>query len=268
MKILFFGDVIGRVGREGLATVLPMLQEKHQADLIIVNGENAAHGKGLTPKIAEDLWKQGVDVITLGNHSFDRKEIMPLIDDPRLLRPANYAPGVLGHGSGIFMSRSGIAVGVIQIMGRVYMPMTDCPFRTVDKEIETLKQKTKVIFVDLHAEITSEKSALGWYLDGRVSAAVGTHTHVQTADERILPSGTAYLTDVGACGPYNSIIGADVKSILNRFLTGLHSPLVVASGDAMICGCVVDVDETTGKARSIQRIAELVALPAVLSENV
>jgi 2',3'-cyclic-nucleotide 2'-phosphodiesterase len=267
VKILFFGDVIGRVGREGLANVLPRLRQQHQPDFIVVNAENAAHGKGLTPKIADELWGSGVDVLTLGNHSFDRKEIMPLLDDPRLLRPLNYAAGVLGHGSGVFQSRSGIPVAVVQVMGRVYMPLTDCPFQAVDKEIEALKTKAKVIFVDVHAEITSEKAALGWHLDGRVSAAIGTHTHVQTADERVLPGGTAFLTDTGACGPLNSVIGMDIRVALNRFLTGQHSPMTVATGDALVCGCLIDIDQATGKARTIQRIREIVNLPPTLPED-
>jgi metallophosphoesterase (TIGR00282 family) len=266
MKLMFFGDVIGRPGREGLSNVLPALRQKHQPDFIIANAENSAHGKGLTPRIAEDLWGLGIDVLTMGNHTFDRKEIMTIIDDPRLIRPANYAPMIKGHGSGVFTSKSGIAVGVVQVMGRIYMPMTDCPFRAADREIAEMAKRTKIIFVDHHAEITAEKQALGYYLDGRASGVVGTHTHIQTADEQILPGGTAYLTDAGACGPHRSIIGADVKPATDRFLTGLYVPLTVAGGDAMICGCVIDIDENTGKARSIERLRELAELPSVLPE--
>lgn len=267
MKILFFGDVIGRSGREGLYSVLPKIKAEHQADFIIVNAENAAHGKGLSPKIAEELWKQGVDVLTMGNHTFDRKEIQTIIHDSRVLRPANYPPTVAGHGSGVFKSRSGVAVGVLQVMGRVYMPLTDDPFQTADKEIALLQKETPVIFVDVHAEITAEKAALAWYMDGRVSAAVGSHTHVQTADERLLPKGTAFMTDAGACGPHNSIIGADIQNATKRFTTGLHYPLTVATGDALICGCVVDVDEKSGRSRSIHRFAELVPLSDLLVED-
>jgi metallophosphoesterase (TIGR00282 family) len=267
MKILFFGDVIGRVGREGLLQALPRMKQTHQPDFIIVNAENAAHGKGLSPKIAEMLWAEGVDVLTMGNHTFDRKEIGAIIQDPRLLRPANYPATVPGHGSGLFKSRSGVPVGVLQVMGRVYMPMTDCPFQTAEREIVRLKDQTKVIFVDVHAEITSEKAALAWHFDGRISAVVGSHTHVQTADERVLPGGTAFLTDAGACGPHDSIIGMDAPSAIKRFLTGLHSPMNVATGDAMVCGCVIDVDETSGKARSIERLRELITLPSTLSED-
>lgn len=267
MKLMFFGDIIGRVGREGLSTVLPNLRQRYAPDFIVANAENSAHGKGLTPRIAQELWDQGVDVLTMGNHTFDRKEIMSIIDDPRLIRPANYPPGILGHGSGLFESRSGVPVAVVQVMGRVYMPLTDDPFRAADQEVAKYKGRAKVIFVDHHAEITAEKAAIAWYLDGRVSGVVGTHTHVQTADERILPGGTAFLTDAGACGPHDSIIGADVKPATDRFVTGMHVPLTIAGGDAMICGCVIDIDENTGKARSIERIRERVELPAHLKED-
>ncbi len=266
MKILFFGDVIGRSGREGLYTVLPRARAAHHPDFIIVNAENAAHGKGLSPKHAEEMWKEGVDVITMGNHTFDRKEIQAIIEDPRLLRPANYPAKVPGHGSGVYETKSGSFVAVLQLMGRVYMPLTDCPFQTADVELAKLREETKVIVVDLHAEITSEKAALAWHIDGRASAAIGTHTHVQTADDRILPGGTAFITDIGACGPLNSIIGADINSTMKRFTTGLHQPLQVAAGDALVCGCVLDVDELTGRARSIQRFSELVPLSDTLSE--
>jgi metallophosphoesterase (TIGR00282 family) len=267
MKILFFGDVIGRVGREGLAMVLPQLRQKHQPDFIIVNAENAARGKGITRKIAEELWGLGVDVLTMGNHTFDRKEIMSIIDDPRLLRPLNYSTGVAGHGSGVFKSKSGLTLGVLQVMGRVYMPLTDCPFRAADAALPALKAQTNAILLDIHAEITSEKVSMGWHLDGRVTAVLGTHTHIQTADERVLPGGTAYLTDAGACGPLNSVIGAEIRPALDRFLTGLHQMLPVATGDALICGCAIDVDEATGKARSIQRIQEIAKLPSLLAED-
>jgi metallophosphoesterase (TIGR00282 family) len=267
MKIMFFGDIIGRPGREGLLRILPALREKHQPDFIIANAENAAHGKGLTPRIADELWGAGIDVLTMGNHTLDKKDILSIMDDPRLIRPANYAAAVPGHGAGVYKARNGKTVGVLQLMGRVYMPMTDCPFQTADKEIAKLRQETPIIFVDLHAEITSEKAALGYHLDGRATAAVGTHTHIQTADERVLPGGTAFLTDTGACGPYNSIIGMDIKAALGRFLTGVYGPLIVAQGDAMVCGCVIEVDEATGKARKIERIREQVTLPATLPEN-
>ena len=267
MKILFFGDVIGRVGREGLLQVLPRLRQQHAADFIIVNAENAAHGKGLTPRIAEQIWGAGADVLTLGNHTFDRKEIAAILDDPRLLRPLNYTAGVPGHGSGVYKSRAGVPVAVVQVMGRVYMPLTENPFPAVDQAVAKLSTQAKIIFVDAHAEITAEKAAFGWHLDGRVSAVVGTHTHVQTADERLLPGGTAFLTDAGACGPYNSIIGAEIQPAKDRLITGRHGHLPVATGDAMVCGCIVDVDESTGKARSIQRLRELVELPSVLPED-
>jgi metallophosphoesterase (TIGR00282 family) len=267
MKILFFGDVIGRVGREGLLKVLPALKETHQADLVIVNAENAAHGKGLTPAIAKTFWDAGIDVLTMGNHTFDRKDIGAIIDDPRILRPANYPDRVPGHGSCVVKSRDGIPVAVVQVMGRVHMQPIDSPFQVIDRILPELADRSKIIFVDMHAEITAEKGAMGWHLDGRVSAVIGTHTHVQTADERLLHKGTAFLSDAGPCGPINSIIGGDIKSSLERFLTGLHVPINVAEGDAQVCGCAVDIDETTGKARSITRIREMVPLPIDLKEN-
>ncbi|MFA5974842.1 MAG: TIGR00282 family metallophosphoesterase [Elusimicrobiota bacterium] len=267
MRILFFGDIIGRAGRQAFSDILPGLKKQYDAEFVIVNAENAAHGKGITPRLAEELWKSGADVLTLGNHSFDRKEIRTLLDDPRLIRPLNYPPGVPGHGSGVFKSRSGLSVAVIQVMGRVYMPLTDDPFRAVVQEIEKLSKETRIILVDMHAEITAEKAAMGWHLDGRASAVIGSHTHVQTADERLLTNGTAYITDIGACGPYNSVIGAEIRPATDRFLTGLHSHLGVASGDALVCACVVDIDDATGKARSIQRIQEMVPLPATLPED-
>lgn len=267
MRILFLGDVIGRSGRDGLARVLPEWRQAHEPDLIIINAENAAHGKGLTPKTAAELWALGADVLTLGNHTFDRKEIRPLLDDPRLLRPANMPEGVPGRGAGVYASRAGVPVGVIQVMGRVHMQLSDCPFRALDREIERLRRETPVLFVDLHVEATSESVALGWYVDGRVSAAIGSHTHVQTADERILPGGTAYLTDAGACGPRDSVIGLSIPAAMDRFLTGIHQPFEVARGDALICGCLVTVDPATGKAERIERLQDVVECPASQAET-
>lgn len=266
MNILFFGDVIGRSGRDGLETALPALKNRYQPDLIVVNAENAAHGKGLTPKLAEHFWGMGADVLTMGNHTFDRKEIGAIIDDPRLLRPANYPARVKGRGHGLFKTRSGKPVAVIQLMGRVHMQPIDSPFDVMDRLLPELRAATPVIFVDMHAEITAEKAAIAWHLDGRVSAVVGSHTHVQTADERVLPQGTAFITDAGPCGPWNSIIGGEIKPSLERFLTGVHSPLTMASGDAQVCGCAVDIDETSGRARSIERIRVHVPLPDHLTD--
>lgn len=265
MNLLFFGDVIGQVGREGLFKALPALKTRYAADLIIVNAENAAHGKGLTPKIADEFWKAGIDVLTMGNHTFDRKDIAAIINDPRILRPANYPARVPGHGSGIFKTKSGIPVAVIQAMGRVHMQPIDNPFDVVERFVADVQGKASIIFVDMHAEITAEKAAMGWHFDGRVTAVAGTHTHVQTADERLLPGGTAFISDVGPCGPYNSIIGGEIKPAIERFLTGLHIPINVAEGDAQVCGCAIDINEATGKARSIQRIHELVPLPGSLA---
>jgi len=267
MNLLFFGDIFGKPGREGLKRALPALLEKYKPELVVVNAENAAHGKGLTPKIAQELFEMGAHVLTLGNHSFDKKDVLPIMNDPRLLRPANYPSRVPGKGSGIYTGKSGKKIAVLQLMGRVYMPLTDCPFTIGTHEVSRLRQETPIILVDMHAEITAEKSAMGWHLDGLVTMVVGTHTHVQTADERILPGGTAYLTDVGCCGPYNSVIGGEIKSSVERFLTGLHQRLQVGTGDARVCGCVVSVNEETGKALSIERIMEIVPLPTNLGEE-
>ncbi|MDD5757430.1 MAG: TIGR00282 family metallophosphoesterase, partial [bacterium] len=203
MKVLFIADIMGQAGREAVARILPELKSKEQVDLVIANGENAAHGMGLTPNIARDLFHLGIDVLTMGNHTWDKKEILDIIDDEPIVRPANYAPGVPGRGAILATTTNGVKVGILNLIGRVFMPPNDCPFRSADKVIEELKKETPVIIVDIHAEATSEKVAMGWYLDGKVSAVIGTHTHVQTADDRILPEGTAYLTDVGMTGPFD-----------------------------------------------------------------
>jgi metallophosphoesterase (TIGR00282 family) len=254
VNVLFFGDVIGQVGREGLKKALPDLREKYRPDFIIVNAENAAHGKGLTPRVAQEFWAMGADVLTMGNHTFDRKEIGEIIDDPRILRPANYPARVQGHGHAAFTTKSGERIAVVQVMGRTNMRAIDCPFQAMDRLLPELKKQAPVIVVDMHAEITAEKGAMGWYLDGQVSAVIGSHTHVATADERLLPKGTAYQTDAGPCGPYDSIIGGEVAPAIERFLTGLHVPINVATGDAQICGCAIVIDSTTGLSRSIERI--------------
>jgi metallophosphoesterase (TIGR00282 family) len=204
--------------------------------------------------------------LTMGNHTFDRKDIASIINDPRILRPENYPAIVPGHGHALFKTRTGTPLAVIQVMGRVNMQPIDSPFQAMDKVLAEISGKASTILVDMHAEITAEKGAMGWYLDGRVTAVLGTHTHVQTADDRLLPAGTAFITDAGACGPYNSIIGGEVKPAIERFLTGLHVPIGVATGDARICGCAIDIDEGTGKARSIERICERVELPESLQD--
>jgi len=255
MRILFIGDIVGKPGRQLVKTGLAALVSRHEVDFVIANAENAAAGAGVTREIGDDLLELGVEVMTSGNHIWDKREALDYIGvEPRLLRPANY-PSAPGNGSYLARTRDGQSVGVINIMGRVFMPQLDDPFAVVAKEIEKLGDRTRVIFVDFHAEATSEKIAMGWHLDGRVTAVVGTHTHVQTADERILPKGTAYLTDVGMTGPHDSIIGVQIEPSLNRFLTGLPSRFEVATGNPRLNAVMVDADEKTGRATDIERLS-------------
>jgi metallophosphoesterase (TIGR00282 family) len=255
MKILIIGDIVGRPGRDLVRRGLRALVDHHDADFVIANAENAAAGFGLTPDIGAVLLDWGIDVMTSGNHIWDKKEVLEYIDaEPRLLRPANYPAGVPGRGSCVTRTRDGRAVGVINVMGRVFMLAIDDPFAVVRREIEGLRGRTRIIIVDFHAEATSEKVAMGWYLDGHVTAVYGTHTHVQTADERVLPNGTAYITDIGMTGPHDSIIGMEREGALTRFLSGMPSRFEPATGNPRLNGIVVDADETTGRARSIQRI--------------
>ncbi|HYL92664.1 MAG TPA: TIGR00282 family metallophosphoesterase [Alphaproteobacteria bacterium] len=261
MNILFVGDIFGSAGRKIVQDHLPHLVETHKAELVIANAENAAGGFGLTPAIAEDLFTLGCDVITTGNHVWDKREIMDYLSagangsNPqarRVLRPGNYSDAVPGCGVFEGSTRSGKSFAVIHLQGRVFMNNADDPFRKVDVLLEGIK--SKVIILDFHAEATSEKVAMGWYLDGRVTAVLGTHTHIPTADTTILPKGTAYQTDIGMSGPYDSVIGVVKEQILHRFLTGLPSRFEAAKGDPRFCGVVINCDETSGRAHSIQRL--------------
>jgi hypothetical protein len=256
MRILFIGDIVGRPGRQLVKAGLAALVSRHSIDLVIANAENAAAGAGITREIGDELLEIGVDVMTSGNHIWDKKEAFSYIGaEPRLLRPANYPAGAPGNGTYLARTRDGVSVGVVNVMGRVFMLQIDDPFAIVLREIEALRQRTRIVFVDFHAEATSEKIAMGWHLDGKVTAVVGTHTHVQTADERILPNGTAYLTDVGMTGPHDSIIGVEVEPSLNRFRTALPSRFDVATGNPRLNAVVVDADETTGRATDIERLS-------------
>ena len=251
MRILMIGDVIGKPGRDAVRALLPDLKQEKSIDFVICNGENTAGGYGITADTASELLESGVDVLTSGNHIWDKKEIIPLMDEGLpLIRPANY-PDAPGRG---YIHQGGVTV--VNLMGRVFMAPLDCPFRTADSLLEQLKEEgqSKVIIVDFHAEATSEKQAMGWYLDGRVSAVLGTHTHVGTVDAKILPQGTAYLTDVGMTGPSDSVIGSDKEAVLERFLTSLPNRLSVAAGPCMLNAALVEVDEDTGKASLIERI--------------
>ncbi|HIJ80327.1 MAG TPA: TIGR00282 family metallophosphoesterase [Desulfuromonadales bacterium] len=255
VKILFVGDIVGKPGRMALSRELHRLVDRHTIDIVIANGENAAGGFGLTVEVAKELFSQGVHLLTGGNHIWDKKEQVPyILADPRILRPANYPAGAPGTGSAVLPTPGGIKVGILNLEGRVYMKNLECPFLTADREVEKLKKETPVVLVDFHAEATSEKSALGWYLDGRVSALIGTHTHVQTADERILPQGTAFLTDAGMTGSFDSVIGMGKEETINRFLTQLPAKFEVGKKDIRLNAVVIGVDETNGRAVSIERI--------------
>jgi metallophosphoesterase (TIGR00282 family) len=255
MRILFVGDVVGKPGREAVMNRLPALRIQQQADFVIVNGENSAGGIGITREIGDNfLNRAGADVITLGNHAWGKRESYPyLSEEPRILRPHNYPPGAPGRGFGVFDSETG-PVGVIVLQGRTFMDPVDDPFRAVDQLLTEIKRSTPVVFVELHGEATSEKQAMAWYVAGRASAVVGTHTHVQTADERILPGGTAYLTDAGMTGPYDSIIGMSREVIIPRFTSLLPNKFEVAGGPSMLNAVAIDIDTETGRATGIERI--------------
>lgn len=256
MNILFIGDIFGRPGRDIVKLLVPRLREKYAIDFCIANAENAAAGKGLTPELVKQLLSSDIDVLTGGNHIWHKKEIIPMMDtEPRLIRPLNLPPGAPGRGSGLFSIADKYSIAVVQLVGRIFLPCIDCPFQTIKREVAVLKQKTSIIIVDMHAEATSEKVAMGWYLDGEVSAVVGTHTHVQTADERILPNGTAYITDVGMTGPHDSVIGVKKEIILKMFLSQLPVTHEVATGDVKLQAVVISIDELTGKATNIARLS-------------
>jgi len=255
MNILFIGDIFASPGRRIVADHLQDIVEANRIDLTIANAENAAGGFGLTPAIAEELFGLGLDVLTSGNHVWDKREVYDYLRrQPRLLRPANY-PEAPGQGAIVWRARNGVDCAVINLQGRTYMASTDCPFRKADQVLGALDPAIKVRFVDFHAEATSEKIALGWYLDGRVSAVIGTHTHVPTADTRILPGGAAYQTDCGMTGPYHSVIGVQTDIVVQRFLTGLPVRMEAARQNPELHAVIVEVDETTGKARAIRRHA-------------
>ena len=256
MRILFIGDIVGKPGRELVRRGLPSLVEQHSIDLVIANAENAAAGFGITREIGDQLLGWGVDVMTTGNHVWDKKEAIDYIGaEPRLLRPANYPAGVPGNGSYLARTADGRSAGVVNVMGRVFMLAIDDPFDVVLMEIAALKARARVVFVDFHAEATSEKIAMGWHLDGKVTAVVGTHTHVQTADERILPKGTAYLTDVGMTGPHDSIIGVEIEPALGRFRNAMPARFETATANPRLNAVIVEADDATGMATDVERIS-------------
>jgi metallophosphoesterase (TIGR00282 family) len=257
MRILFIGDIFGQPGRRIVKEALPLLRQELQPDLVLANGENAAAGFGITPALVEELLDLDIAVLTSGNHIWDKKEIFPYFRDQvngRLLRPANYPPGAPGRGLYVGRTSAGIGYAIMNLQGRVFMPPLDCPFRKADELIGSIPEEVKIRIVDFHAEATSEKQALGWYLDGRVTAVLGTHTHVPTADETVLPQGTAYLTDLGMTGPYESVIGMERQGIVQKFLDQLPARFEVAKGDVRLAGVLLEVDPATGGALSIKRI--------------
>ena len=255
MRILFIGDIVGAPGRRIVVERLEDIIGNEQADLVIANGENSASGFGITPRLTEELLSTGIEVLSGGNHIWDRKEILDFIPrEPRLLRPANFPAATPGKGLFRGTSRQGIPYAVLCLQGRIFMASNEDPFATADRELASLDPETKVILVDIHAEATSEKQAMGWYLDGKVSAVVGTHTHVATADNRVLPGGTAFITDVGMTGPHDSVIGMETQGILQRFLEAMPTRFSVASENVQMNTALIEVDETTGRARSIERL--------------
>lgn len=255
MRILFVGDVIGKPGRQVLARLLPKLVDERRADYVVVNVENAAGGFGVTPDVLAELAALPIDCMTTGNHVWDKKEAAALLEsEPRLLRPANYPDGNPGRGLHVGATAAGVPVATINLEGQVFMRQLDSPFRAADRLLAGLDPEVRVVLVDFHAEATSEKQALGRHLDGRVSAVVGTHTHVPTADERVLPGGTAFLTDAGMTGPYDGVIGFRADRVLERFLTQTPTSFEVAKRDVRLAGALIDVDEATGRARSIERL--------------
>ena len=255
MRILFIGDIVGAPGRQIVKDRLADIVSQQQIDLAIANCENAASGFGITPRLAEELFAAGAEVLTGGNHIWDRKEIFDFFPhESRLIRPANFPPGAPGSGLYAGTARNGAGYAVLNLQGRTFMAPIDCPFHTAERELARIPSGTKIILVDIHAETTSEKQAMGWFLDGKASAVIGTHTHVATADARVLPRGTAFITDVGMTGPHDSIIGMEKQGIIERFLNGLPARFEVAAGDVQMHTALIDVDESTGRARSIEHL--------------
>jgi hypothetical protein len=259
LRILFIGDIFGHPGRRIVKEVLPKLVEEHRPELILANAENAAAGYGITPPLVEELLDTGIAVLTSGNHIWDKKEIYPYLRDHldgRLLRPANYPADAPGHGLYLGTTRAGVGYAVMNLQGRVFMPSIDCPFRTADALLAQIPAATRIRIVDMHGEATSEKVAMGWYLDGRVTAVLGTHTHIPTADETLLPQGTAYITDLGMTGPYDSVIGIEKDSVIRKFLNQMPARFEVAKGDVRLSAVLLEADPETGRALSIQRLTQ------------
>lgn len=264
---MFIGDIVGEPGRKAVRTLLPTIKSRHALDFVVANGENSAGGSGITPKTAEEIFAAGVNVITSGDHLWDQKEVTVLLaEERRFLRPLNYPVATIGHGSGIFRMEGLPPIGVLNLQGRVFMPDLDNPFTAAQAEVTRLRKEAKIIFVDMHAEATSEKIAIARMLDGLVSAVIGTHTHVQTADEQIFPGGTAYLSDAGFTGPHESVLGREIQPVIARFLTNTPQRFGVAKERVYLQGAVVEIDNGTGRATNIQRISELCKLDVPLAD--
>jgi metallophosphoesterase (TIGR00282 family) len=257
VKVLFIGDIVGQPGRRAVKELVPRLRQRFGLQLVVANGENSAGGSGITPKTAEEIFAGGVDIITSGDHLWDQKEVMELLErEPRFVRPLNYPPGTPGNGSAIFRAEGLPRVGIINAQGRTFMPPLDNPFHSVLAEVERLRRTTPLILIDFHAEATSEKIAFARMLDGRVSAVIGTHTHVQTADEQIFPGGTAFLSDAGFTGPHESVLGREIEPIIRRFMTNMPQKFEVANGRVLLQGAIIEIDESSGKALAITRVSE------------
>lgn len=257
LKVLMVGDIFGKPGRKAVKELIKTYRNQYELDFVIANGENAAGGNGITREIANELYNAQIDFITMGNHTWDKKEIFQFIDtDKKIIRPANYPPGTPGRGLAIVPLSNGLKIGIINLSGRVFLPPLDCPFRVGERIVEEISKETHIIIVDFHAEATSEKIAMGWFMDGKVSAVVGTHTHVQTADERILPYGTGYITDVGMTGPHDSILGVKRDIVIQKFLTQLPARFETAQGVAQLNAILLEIDETTGKTMGLKRIQD------------
>jgi len=257
MKVLFIADIVGQPGRRAVKELLPRLRQENGLQLVVANGENSAGGSGITPNTAAEIFNAGVDIITSGDHLWDQKEVLELLEhEPRFVRPLNYPPGTPGQGSALFRGQGLPPVGIINLQGRTFMPPLENPFHNVLSEVERLRKMTNLIFVDFHAEATSEKVALARMVDGTVSAVIGTHTHVQTADEQIFPGGTAFLSDAGFTGPHESVIGREIEPVIKRFITNMPQKFEVAKGKVLLQGAMLELDETTGRAVRIQRVSE------------
>ena len=254
-RVLIIGDIVGRPGRDAVTAAVPELRASLGLDLVVANAENSASGSGITPRLFREIQRAGVDVMTLGDHAWKRRDNLDVLrKEERLLRPGNYPDEAMGKGALVFDAPDGTRVGLITVLGRIFMDPVACPFRTIDKALESFPDDVKIRIVEIHAEATSEKISVGWHLDGRVSCVFGTHTHVPTADDRILPGGTAYITDIGMTGPYDGVIGRETSAVLHKFLTSMHATFRVADGNARVCGIVVDIDRATGQAAKIRRV--------------